>query len=92
MKSSPPGGLRGPGGPHRGVHDGAETFSGPTLVDELQDLLRDGQRGRRAEGGQLLLILVLLRSKTWRHTSVSSRPLRVKVPPPGGAAPPPPPR
>lgn len=50
---------------HRGVHDDAESFSGSTLVDELQDLLRDGQRGRRAEGGQLLFILLLLlRGKT----------------------------
>lgn len=45
---------------HHGVQNHAETFSGSTLVDELQDFLCDGQSGRRAEGGQLLFILLLL--------------------------------
>lgn len=39
--------------------DGSEPLSGSTLVDELQDLLCDGQSGRRTEGGQLLFLLLL---------------------------------
>lgn len=49
---------------HRGVHNDAETFSSSTLVYELQDLLCNGQSGWRAEGRQLLFILLLTSLKT----------------------------
>lgn len=35
---------------HRGVVESSETLSGSALVDELQNLLCDGQDGWRAEG------------------------------------------
>lgn len=74
MSRKPPGNPEERLGPaHRGVHDGAETFSGSTLVDELQDLLCDGQSGRWAEGGQLLFIL-LLRLKTQTRYQDPSQP------------------
>lgn len=51
--------------------DGSEPLSGSTLVDELQDLLCDGQSGRRTEGGQLLflllLFLLLIQTEMKRH-------------------------
>ena len=46
--------------PHLGVGvNGSKSLPGSALVDELHDLISDGQRGRRAEGGQLLFLLLL---------------------------------
>lgn len=54
--------------------NGGESLPGSALVDELQDLLSDGQSGRGAEGGQLLLFLLGQTEQTGLDVRSSNQP------------------